>query len=182
VPGYTPNQQYPYPLVGEPPAGHTQMAELATAIDLDVAGIVPWTQDTGFRNITSLLINGWTATTVIVRRIGGTVHLAAQDLTCPATYNMDAAGPAADGFKFIATPYAHGLIYASPYNMHATISGLTSVWIRVLTVVTSGQKVRFMYSYPTVDAWPSTLPGVPMLLDELLDQDQNPEQRPEDAR
>lgn len=42
MPGSTPNRGYPYPLVGESPAGHTQMQDLAMALDADVAGLGGW--------------------------------------------------------------------------------------------------------------------------------------------
>jgi hypothetical protein len=38
MPGSTPNRAYPFPLPGEPPAGHTQIQDLALAIDADKAG------------------------------------------------------------------------------------------------------------------------------------------------
>lgn len=36
--GLTPNRSYPFPLAGESPAGHTQIQDLAIALDADVQG------------------------------------------------------------------------------------------------------------------------------------------------
>ena len=167
------------PVLGDAPNVPYDITALAEDVERTVA------LDTGFRDISSSLINGWTTTRLWTRRIGTTVWMVAQDLVCPATFNMDITGPVPAGFTLLTSPMAHALIYTSPYNLSATVAGLSTNWVRSLTVLTAGQKLRFTYAYPTTDPWPDTLPGTPVLLDDILDAVDDMarvELRPEDAQ
>ncbi|AOT24030.1 hypothetical protein SEA_SUPPI_2 [Arthrobacter phage Suppi] len=114
--------------------------------------------DTGWRDISSLLANGWTATSLYLRRFNDKVTL--------KMYNVDGSLAAGNpsilnlplGFR---TP--HG---TSTFGVYTTGTGLSTVSVsNGGTVNAPGGVTRYgaaaftELSYSTIDSWPSVLPG-----------------------
>lgn len=126
-------------------------------------------RDTGWRNIASLLINGWTVGSdgyVHIRRCGASCFLAFHQLTVPATYNQ---------YAITASPLGFGpssIFYGSAYNSTSlTHHGIASVdptaFLRFVGQqaamgYTAGSLQRGSVVFATDAAWPETLPGIPV--------------------
>ena len=116
--------------------------------------------DTGWRNITSSLTNGWTASVVRVRRIGSLVVWGLEALNASAMTNIAFLTPSA-GFQ------PSGLNGNPDRQFLTTAANPAAVW-RV-TLNTTGFAVQgapnsLQLTYgtlnsSTIDDWPSTLPG-----------------------
>ena len=149
------------PVLGDPPNVPYDMQETV----LDIEGL-----DTGARNITSLLVNGWNSGVVLLQRIGSTVFLSAVDIIAPATWNAQVIGTPPTGFQgsgFWGSGYnmtgAAGLANNPPFT---DSTGLLRINGPALPAST---RLRLSLVYPTTQAWPTTLPGTPVLLRDLLD-------------
>lgn len=117
--------------------------------------------DTGSRAVTASLANSWTASTgVWVRRVGGMVSFWARDLigtsassttffAMPSGFTPAAAG----GFAWFVIPPSGGSA-GSGYGVVQN-AGNASVGGSAATYTLA----RFHITYPTDDAWPSSLPG-----------------------
>lgn len=84
----TANRSYPYPVAGDPPAGHTQIQALANAVDVDMQNVDRFMSGvmTGDISVTS--------STVLVNATGLTVTLAANSrftFTCNCYYQAASA-------------------------------------------------------------------------------------------
>jgi hypothetical protein len=120
-------------------------------------------RDTGWRNITAGLINGWTAPSgyVRLRRVGKAVSLRIYGLVRPATWN---------GALLNGTAGFQGPAYGLPVGITNTGLLATSfIWTEVsqgvnITVagsIISGQLLQASVGWITDEAWPTVLPGTP---------------------
>lgn len=120
--------------------------------------------NTGRRNITALLVNGWTASAVIIQRIGNRVSIELNNLS----------GAAATGQTILTIPFGfipHDRWTQLMYPRSAAWnSAVRSLFIRsdtqALTSDGNGQadcvyagSVAYADSYVCAQAWPTTLPG-----------------------
>jgi len=156
--------KYGWPLPDLPDAPNIpyDMAALATAIE---------NTDTGWRDVSGLLINGWTKSAVNgrlhLRRIGAAVTLAA-NIKPPATWNGLAASAPPTGFA----PSPSGA-KGAPLYLDTGAQSNTSVFVslsNMLVMLPAGvgasadgaaaliQTVDWLTDAP----WPTTLPGVPV--------------------
>ena len=107
--------------------------------------------DTGWRNITGLLINGWTAGQILLTREGKWCHL--------QVYVLD--GTASTSNIFL-DPTAG---FSANSNYRGALFSVTMAWQRMITPFTTANKpVAALYgtlSWVTTAAWPTTLPGTP---------------------
>ena len=107
--------------------------------------------DTGWRNITGLLINGWTAGQILLTREGKWCHL--------QVYVLD--GTASTSNIFL-DPTAG---FSANSNYRGALFSTTMAWQRMITPFTTANKpVAPLYgtlSWVTTAAWPTTLPGTP---------------------
>lgn len=111
--------------------------------------------DTGWRDISGLLLNGWTGT-VFLRRLGHTVFLrhnalnrasatGANFMTVPAGF----ASGASDALSIVTRPVTG----STP--AYGSLSGGTLGY-----TLTDGEPRASQLSWPTTDAWPTSLPGI----------------------
>ncbi|HAY42804.1 MAG TPA: hypothetical protein DCY59_04310 [Micrococcaceae bacterium] len=111
--------------------------------------------DTGERDISALLVNA--AGVVRLQRTGGTVHLYMQTIA-PATATSGVFLTLPSGFRpstqraFQLNTTSAGTAYRSAYMF---TSGGVGVWLPATT-----DSYSFMYTFPTANPWPTTLPGV----------------------
>jgi hypothetical protein len=112
--------------------------------------------DTGWRDVSASLMNGWTGTSLWIRRIDYTVYIRAYSMigtaatlnkfyTLPTGFNRSPSGTeyltAADGFTVIGVESAGGVLaFSNTANRFAGAFGNFT-------------------PYTTTDAWPTTLPG-----------------------
>ena len=110
--------------------------------------------DTGWRNMSSLLLNGWTATLVAIRRWNGLVSLALAGGVRVSTSTM-LDNPA--GWR----PPLISSVYEATIPIISSTTALTYVFVSPTSIAipTSTQIIRQIISWPTNDAWPTTLPG-----------------------
>ncbi|ASD52247.1 hypothetical protein QCN32_gp22 [Arthrobacter phage Niktson] len=114
--------------------------------------------DTGWRSITSGLINGWTGNNVKLRRYGSRVTFTA--------YALDGAAKTANQFYAVPVGYRpQGNTYVAAYSSAA--NGLTYVTISAsdgllglpAAINALGGSAYAEVSWETTDIWPTTLPG-----------------------
>lgn len=112
--------------------------------------------DTGWRNISSSLLNGWSGG-AFVRRIGNVVYIRCAYLDAVSATSLIALS-LPSGFR---GPETHPI----PANIH------NQKWLfcRVLTAdlqiernIDASTKRELAGSFPTIDPWPTTLPGTPL--------------------
>jgi len=136
--------------------GATEAAAQVTARDsgtgqLAIAGIE--LGDTGWRDVTASLINGWTATYVLIRRFGSTVEITAESLNSTASTNVKFLDAIA-GFGGGGTP-------ATWATSAGTNTGkIYKAWDHSFNGADPGawtDNLNLMFT--TNDAWPSSLPG-----------------------
>ncbi|HET7303641.1 MAG TPA: hypothetical protein VFJ12_03695 [Segeticoccus sp.] len=115
-------------------------------------------QDTGWRNVSSLLVNGWaTTTSLLLRREGDRVTLV-------VTYRMD--GSAATDDVFIHLPAGFRVGYLGNYGSPGTLPGGVDIGQQRLNnyaLSIAGRAVSysgFLYWF-TDEAYPAVLPGTP---------------------
>ena len=116
--------------------------------------------DTGWRNVTSLLINGWTAERVLLRRCRNTVSLSTLGLSAAdATSGMLISLPSSfhNPKTYITMTIPDGIRYA---YWNKTL-GLTISDYSNLKVSTYADAVTFWEIAPDTP-WPSSLPGMPI--------------------
>lgn len=125
--------------------------------------------DTGWRDVTSSLINGWTASSVLIRRTGSDVSLRVDALSASG---MTAIGFLASITGFNVSSFASPLSANSERQFLTTATNPAAVWRA--TNSTSGSTNQWQIqgattglatlygtiNFSTNDAWPSTLPGV----------------------
>lgn len=118
--------------------------------------------DTGRRDVTALLVNGWTANKVYVRRINQVVEFRFENLSGAA--RALSVGLAAEdllahlgGFKVaLNTGQGNAFVIGSGGAVTGSISHHQSgYWRMVAGSMSAWDSVRFM----TADAWPTSLPG-----------------------
>ena len=115
--------------------------------------------DTGWRDVTSLLRNGWTADTFLMRRVGHTVETRATGLS----------GESATDFTFFVPPEGFtpgaGSLRISASNSSFAVSadrvniGVSGATGQVWRTNMSATSVALSATYLTDNSWPSPLPG-----------------------
>lgn len=128
----------------------------------------PAVKDTGWRNISGLLTNGWSVSSgyVHIRRVGAAVNLRAYSIIAPSTFNGTWINPIPG---FMATAY--GIPVTTPTAV------LTNTYLYVhptngfvfAGTVAAAAVLRLNAVYLTDDAWPGSLPGSPVVLGALRD-------------
>lgn len=126
-------------------------------------------RDTGWRNISSLLVNGFSGS-VFIRRIGWDVHImldfVSRALAFPSTMGIVAAAPSGFGPPFELMDYSCPVFNlataTAPAGSVAYVGGqkVNTNWI-VAYNWPAGCIVTQYWSYATRDTWPTTLPGTP---------------------
>lgn len=118
--------------------------------------------DTGWRNVSSLLATGWTATRASLRRTGNTVQVDVNGLTY-SSGGTSTAMILPTGFRSYFTggtlfPYTDqpGAAAAATVTGQGDVS--SSGAVLVSTLETAGVSASFTFT--TTNAWPTTLPGV----------------------
>jgi hypothetical protein len=112
--------------------------------------------DTGWRDVKGLTINGWTSTTLQIRRVGQNVMLVGVITATAAT--SDHYLPVLSGFNPPNAVY-HG--FASGTQVPPTFRplGTDSIDYFVTSGGTSGT-YNIQANYLTTVTWPTTLPGI----------------------
>ena len=119
--------------------------------------------DTGVRNISSLLINGWAPSNSnrwTMRRINHTVHIGGY-ITGPSTTSDDVMTPIPSGF------YGYDATGSwREFSSSSTKAGVVLVQRGRSGVITlrgaaGGTNIFTSVTFSTTDAWPATLPGIP---------------------
>ncbi|MEX8058566.1 hypothetical protein [Microbacterium sp. 16-032] len=116
--------------------------------------------DTGWRNITTSVVNGWNANNLSIRRVGHRATLVAEGLTgAAATAQLAIALPS--GFSGSGLPISpRGLFHSATYPSavyRAFIGGVLELQFPGWT--TAMPTVFGEMSWYTSDAWPTSLPG-----------------------
>lgn len=117
-------------------------------------------RDTGWRNVTSLLANGWTATAVYVRRIDEWVFWEFRTLDgSAATTAAVMPMTAFVGFRGFGgtneTPLWRGVGGVNGYLRFSGTSLGAEIGFRFPASTVHS------HAYPTADTWPTVLPGIP---------------------
>ena len=121
--------------------------------------------DTGKRNITSLLINGWSASSVVVQRVNRFATVQAVDLRIA---DGSAGGSLFAALSGFALPTSGSSVIGFTRGSSNTLAAQASVWsssttgtllLEPNTAFVSSRSASF--SWPTNDTWPTTLPGTP---------------------
>ncbi|AOZ65043.1 hypothetical protein KDJ05_gp02 [Arthrobacter phage Oxynfrius] len=113
--------------------------------------------DTGWRNIGALLINGWTASAILIRRFGSLVTM--------KIFNLDGAAFTSTTFVNLPAGFrtAHGsssFIAVSTSTVNALLVMDANGDCRAQTGITKyGATAYTEISWQTTDTWPATLPG-----------------------
>ena len=119
--------------------------------------------NTGWRNVTSSLINGWTAGEFLLRRIGSQVYLRTEALNA-ATMTSASPYTLPSGFRAYNTAYST----SSERQFFTTATNPAAVWRAttpsngVLSIqgATTGLSVLYgTLQFTTSEDWPTTLPG-----------------------
>lgn len=117
--------------------------------------------DTGWRDVTGLLVNGWTATAVIVRRTGSWIEVRVVGLADNSSASTEFITSLPVGMRFDA-PRATYIAEAIMTGTAGSSSGLINC------AGGSGERLRATkpqtngngsISGSTIGAWPTTLPG-----------------------
>ncbi|KAB1647459.1 hypothetical protein F8O06_02665 [Pseudoclavibacter sp. CFCC 14310] len=113
--------------------------------------------DTGWRDITGLLVNGWVATTLRVRRLGSVVAWFIVGLSSANATNDIAITPLGGGWRppgntMFPVARSTGVTYIG-LNGNSALFG----WARF----NSGASYEMQLQSVTSDAWPTSLPGTP---------------------
>ena len=113
--------------------------------------------DTGWRDITEFLRNGWTAETLRIRRQNNTVTLEHRGLTPPEVRNLAwiaLPGGFADPRTMIPITNRAGVFPSTVSNsLGCSFHETAAFALDTYALVTS--------TWPVRAAWPSTLPGIP---------------------
>jgi len=112
-------------------------------------GWKPLIADTGFRSVAGSLINSWTASAAVIRRINNTVELRFISLTggsAAAVYNLPS------GFQPTSSNVRAVFFGADDVATAPVVIG-TAI---TLPAVAAG---TFCVTYTTTQAWPTSLPG-----------------------
>jgi len=114
--------------------------------------------DTGYRDITSLVTNGWAATRLDVRRIGYEMHFRARVLNGSAATSSSvlAGGALPTGF---VVGYGQGAPFAGSNTLYTDTSAGLQVAGTAYTAVNTSSQARFGLAQTT--PWPPVLPGTP---------------------
>lgn len=116
--------------------------------------------DTGQRDITANLVNGWTATKIFVRRVNNEVYLQVEGLNAAAMTNTIFTA-LSSGFR------GYSNSYVSRMMLH-TGAGPVAAWrvnieasggVYVGNSTTATPVLYGLAPFPTLDDWPSSLPG-----------------------
>ena len=117
-------------------------------------GWYPIVGDTGWRNLSALLLNSWTATTVCVRRQNDVVSLAITGAVRAGTSLMLNLG---DGWRPapIASAYEAAPLYLTPTGV------VTYAYIGAgqVSLPSSSVGLRQVLSWPSADSWPTSALG-----------------------
>ncbi|MGO3084274.1 hypothetical protein [Ancrocorticia populi] len=114
--------------------------------------------DTGWRNVTSLLANGWTADYVHIRRVGDVVTVRANRLGGSAATNQTFLNAIA-GFRPSSSGTTSFLITHGSEAAVAARWDYVTLGIPTYSSYTSGRASEI--SVTTRDTWPTSLPGTP---------------------
>lgn len=147
------------------PIGSTYLQTDATN---DVKGWIRWVKasgssstgwiagpeaDTGWREVSASLINGWTGSNLRVRRVGSVVDWRG-NVTMPAS--NDTFYTIVSGF----TPSTLNALFTTRNTSSGAVSGgIASSTLQYYGTMTNGQGIIFGFSYTTRDSWPTSLPG-----------------------
>lgn len=111
--------------------------------------------DTGWRDVSSSLLNGWSGN-AFVRRIGDVVYI--------RCVNLDAASAT----SLIALSLPSGFQGPGTYQIPGSINNQKWLFSRLLThelqverYTDASTQRGLAGSFPTIDAWPTSLPGTP---------------------
>ncbi|AZF98466.1 hypothetical protein SEA_BEETHOVEN_2 [Arthrobacter phage Beethoven] len=114
--------------------------------------------DTGWRDISSMLVNGWTASSLYLRRYGDRVTLKA--------FNLDGAAAAGNPTMFTVplgfrTPHGSSYfpVYTTATNVSTMLVSNGGTFSAPGGVTRYGASAYTEVSYSTIDSWPSVLPG-----------------------
>ncbi|UQS94692.1 minor tail protein [Arthrobacter phage Zeina] len=117
--------------------------------------------DTGWRDLTP--VNGWTATSLKLRRIGQTVYLHAANANGSAATTDAISEVLGVGFRCNVLPVSVRVPVMTGTTTDATRAAAVDIStnnLRVFgaayTALTAG---NIYVTYPTIDTWPTTLPG-----------------------
>lgn len=162
----TPIHGLPYAEADDPVREYPTTVDAPKSLQVDTL-LGHFVKDTGWRNISSSLTNGWTAPGggLFLRRIGPVVYARAS-VTSPATYNASLV-PGTGFAGFITTQYSLTAIYnattgLTPNDLMAQCGGSTNFIALVGLGTLSNRVIRFLSVWVTDDAWPTVLPGTPV--------------------
>ena len=138
-------------LVRDAPAVFRQNAE---------AAYTGGTRDTGWRDVSGLMINGWTATRLRVRRLGNVVffQVAGLDPTAATSNNFL---PGLNGFTVARAAIIAANGTGSPLLIGTNNSGDLATDRTALGGTPTSSYYASEFNYTTTAAWPATLPGTP---------------------
>ena len=120
--------------------------------------------NTGWRNVTSSLINGWTAGEFLLRRIGSQVYLRTEALNA-ATMTSASPYTLPSGFRAYSTA---SIVTSSERQFFTTATNPAAVWrattpsdgVLYIQGATTGLSVLYgTLQFTTSEDWPTTLPG-----------------------
>lgn len=118
--------------------------------------------DTGFRELSAALSNGWTVTSLLIRRVNSTVHMHIYNLKATSATNATFY-TLPSGFKL--TLGSNGMYIPASKTLASTTSdGLIGVTSTSGAMFSQGSYAGFtasqmLASWSTSDSWPSSLPG-----------------------
>lgn len=148
------------PNITLPTSNTPNSTPLATNLDIAWPELMRLSKDTGQRDVTSLLVNGWTASKVLWRRIVDEVFLEFRDLNGSAATNatfMNFSGTT--GFTPPSGTVTESELWRSSTGgtgfVRASSSALTSS-VGFTFPATTSHTMRYF----TASTYPTTLPGI----------------------
>ncbi|ASR83612.1 hypothetical protein SEA_LISARA_28 [Arthrobacter phage LiSara] len=113
--------------------------------------------DTGWRNITTDILNGWTASAILIRRVGAEVFL--------RLYQVNGAAQTAGTIMTLTAGFRSGVFQYEPCYTEA--AALATILVESTgNIKAAGGATKYgtaAYSevrWSTTETWPTTLPGV----------------------
>ncbi|UTN91586.1 hypothetical protein QCN38_gp23 [Arthrobacter phage Trustiboi] len=112
--------------------------------------------DTGWRNITADVLNGWTATAILIRRVGAQVFM--------RLYQVNGAAQTAQTFATLTAGFRSGVFqyeicYTEGVNMSTILIESTGNIKATGTNTKYGTVAYSEVKWSTTETWPTTLPG-----------------------
>ena len=157
----TPGYGWRVPTLSDAPNVPLWITNLATDIEATVG------RDTGQRNISTLLVNGWvqygspTAYPISLRRFGRTVTLSGLIVNPAAQALGGVVFTGYAGFSPTHMVFLPALLGAGNAHFSVTVNGAGQ--LAVGAAYTANSYVAIHASWLTNEAWPTTLPGTPAL-------------------